>query len=476
MKHSTAIPTRRSRPRSIPFHIAVLCHVFLAIGWNASSDGRNSIIGAAAAAAANHDSRNTAFQTAHSVQTTQRQHPLNTNKNFLKQSYSSRGEGDWDVKNGIVKDDDGSEIIHTQNRVDRLVCQQSQNNDESQAAANKKKMNRRRFVRDPIVASIMMVLIGNYNGKIARAQEVTGVVDDREVILCNDLSGNNGNFECLRDLPPKEPGTVRVFLCRHGQTENNRLGMVQGRRVDPPLNANGRAMAQRIGATLVGPAEKSQKEPSQPLKALTVVHSQLKRAQETALLAHDTFLHNPCHLDPPLVLESRRHEKKDDTTLASLNEVDFGPLAEGQPIQQAKANMSQTYGAWTIGSIDTRPPGGQGESGREILERVALALDELAQIGTTTETILAVSHSTFLRMLLALVMNISLAEAALLEQRNGCINVLDISMTSKHRLPLDQTKLFLPVGMTKPSGNLDIPSTRVVRVNEIRHLTGVSLK
>ena len=43
-------------------------------------------------------------------------------------------------------------------------------------------------------------------------------------------------------------------------------------------------------------------------------------------------------------------------------------------------------------------------------------------------TLFAVSHSTFLRMLLATLLDISLGEAALLEQRNGCINVLDVNV------------------------------------------------
>ena len=32
-----------------------------------------------------------------------------------------------------------------------------------------------------------------------------------------------GNFDCLLDLPPITPGCVRLYLCRHGQTEYNRL-------------------------------------------------------------------------------------------------------------------------------------------------------------------------------------------------------------------------------------------------------------
>lgn len=47
------------------------------------------------------------------------------------------------------------------------------------------------------------------------------------------------NLGCLLDLPPITAGCVRVYLCRHGQTEYNRLRKVQGARVNPPINQTG---------------------------------------------------------------------------------------------------------------------------------------------------------------------------------------------------------------------------------------------
>jgi hypothetical protein len=43
----------------------------------------------------------------------------------------------------------------------------------------------------------------------------------------------------VQSLPPLAVGVKRLFLCRHGQTELNRLGKMQGARVDPELNALG---------------------------------------------------------------------------------------------------------------------------------------------------------------------------------------------------------------------------------------------
>jgi len=43
----------------------------------------------------------------------------------------------------------------------------------------------------------------------------------------------------VQSLPPLAVGVKRLFLCRHGQTELNRLGKMQGARVDPELNELG---------------------------------------------------------------------------------------------------------------------------------------------------------------------------------------------------------------------------------------------
>ena len=58
--------------------------------------------------------------------------------------------------------------------------------------------------------------------------------------------------------------------------------------------------------------------------------------------------------------------------LPALGEVDFGPVAEGQPVSMAKAGMQLTYGAWALGNIDYRPDQG-GETGRDTRSK---ALDD----------------------------------------------------------------------------------------------------
>jgi hypothetical protein len=146
------------------------------------------------------------------------------------------------------------------------------------------------------------------------------------------------NLHCLLDLPPIPENSVRIFLCRHGQTENNRLRKVQGARVDPPINDNGILQATNLGKalSLINPCPQS------------FFSSNLKRAKMTSEIAAN-------QIDPTIAPKQ----------LSSLAEVDFGPAAEGQSIAIAKVGMEATAAAWAVGKIDYRPSEG-GDSGRDV--------------------------------------------------------------------------------------------------------------
>lgn len=142
--------------------------------------------------------------------------------------------------------------------------------------------------------------------------------------------------ECLLDLPPTPDDCVRLYLCRHGQTDNNKYNRVQGARIDAPINETGERMAQRLGQ-----AFGRLKEPPKQ-----ILYSPLIRAQRTAEIAASRF--------------GGRLAK-----LNSLLEVDFGPVVDGKDIATVRADMVRTYTAWSSGFIDRAPAGG-GESGRQV--------------------------------------------------------------------------------------------------------------
>lgn len=195
---------------------------------------------------------------------------------------------------------------------DDVYYDEPNDNDESQKTSS---LNRRHFLEFASTAT----LLGGIEPSIA---------DDE------------ANLDCLLDLPPVSNDCVRIYLCRHGQTENNRLRLVQGARVDPPLNKYGEIMAERLGMAFARLGEENCPR--------IVMHSNMLRATQTAKIASEE-LRNQARLEP----------------LASLGEVDFGPLAEGKKVAQVRADMVRTYGAWAAGFVDARPEGG-GESGREV--------------------------------------------------------------------------------------------------------------
>ena len=159
----------------------------------------------------------------------------------------------------------------------------------------------------------------------------------------------SSQLDCLSDLPPLRPDCVRVFLCRHGQTENNRLHLIQGARADPDLNDFGKLQAQSLGQAL--------QRSSRPGPSL-FLHSDLKRAKQTATIAASQFT-NPSHI--PVQMESL------------LSEVDFGEVAEGQPVEYYRGSMAAAYADWSIGRLDAKMAGG-GETGYEVRPNASLLM------------------------------------------------------------------------------------------------------
>lgn len=316
--------------------------------------------------------------------------------------------------------------------------------------------------------------------------------------LATDSAAPSPNLKCLLDLPPVDSDSVRIYLCRHGQTENNRLHLVQGARIDPPLNDTGRSMARRLGAALSFLPD--------GMAPTVAAHSLLRRARETATLADATVgkirtstiasrtnlgsssdvayaehLSDLIAVSKPLLPDGEDGDvdlSASDLPLSlevipSLGEVDFGATIEGRPSAEVRAGMYATYGAWSAGNID-QVMDGEGESGRQVLYRAASALTALADVASKSGgSVVAVSHSTYLRMLLSTVLNIPLAQGAMMEQKNGCINVLDVNLKRPLKELGPKSELLGgPFSMARDF-SLFIPETKVVRVNEARHLHGL---
>lgn len=136
--------------------------------------------------------------------------------------------------------------------------------------------------------------------------------------------------------------------------------------------------------------------------------------------------------------------------------------------------MAATFGAWAAGAIDKRTGDG-AESGREVLERIAVALETAAAEPrrSNSNSLVAVTHSTFLRVLLAVVDEQPLVASGLAKVENGSINILDINIEGKRQTITNKSRIF--TGGSSNDLQLDFPETQLIRRNEVRHLGGMSM-
>ena len=288
------------------------------------------------------------------------------------------------------------------------------------------------------------------------------------------------NLDCLLNLPPITPGCVRIYLCRHGQTENNRLRLVQGARVNPSINGTGRKQAIRLGEALSRLKQSRVENLEFPKLGL---HSTLLRAQETAeaaslMIGRGTYDEDANYdyvrkyFDTPTLpfMEVERDTLK-LMSEPSLAEIDFGSI-DGKDVKEAKSEMMRTFGKWAIGQIDAS--NGGGEDGRSVLQRVAKALFVLRQYANgTTGSVVAVTHSAYLRVLLCLLQGLPFLAAKTIEQKNCCINVIDVSMKEVVTIT-NKSSVFGGLLSQAPADfRLQIPKAYVIRQNEISHLEGL---
>lgn len=91
-----------------------------------------------------------------------------------------------------------------------------------------------------------------------------------------------------------------------------------------------------------------------------------------------------------------------------------------------------------------------------------------------TRSCAAVSHSSLLRMLLAAVGNTPLVRVTTIEQKNGCVNVVDVSRSGMARLLDPKSRMFVDDKPQQLSDMDELPLFRKIRrVNEKRHLIGL---
>lgn len=156
---------------------------------------------------------------------------------------------------------------------------------------------------------------------------------------------------------------TELAVLRHGRTDWNEAGLIQGR-ADRPLSPAGRC---QVSAWRVPP----------DLAACRWVTSPLIRARETAaILGH-----------------------REAEPVAALTEMDWGAW-EGRSLARLRAEDPAGMAAKEARGLDLRPPG--GESPRDLCNRLRPWLAALAQAAGSGGHRVAVCHKGVIRALLSL--------------------------------------------------------------------------
>lgn len=183
-----------------------------------------------------------------------------------------------------------------------------------------------------------------------------------------------------------------LYFTRHGETDYNRAGIVQGRGVDKPLNTVGLAQAEAL------------KDRLSNVWLDAIYASPLQRAAETAECVGRTHPH----------LKIRK--------MKDLEEISWG-VWEGQNFTpEGKALFGQLRSAWMAGNFEAKLEG--GESAMDVQRRGVRAVQNILQ-QHEGETILIVTHGRFLRIVLAsLLPEFGLKRMEQVKHTNTSLNVL----------------------------------------------------
>lgn len=188
--------------------------------------------------------------------------------------------------------------------------------------------------------------------------------------------------------------TKKIYVVRHGQTDLNLKGIVQGSGVDSTLNDTGRAQAQAFF------------ENYKHIPFDKVYTSALKRTKQTV----EAFV----QLGIPV------------EALAGLNEISWGKK-EGEPITPEEDKYYHyMLDQWQKGNTALRIEG--GESPDEVVKRMKPAVDHiLAQ--KDEKTILICMHGRAIRILLCHLLNYPLKSMDMFEHENACLYILNFTGT-----------------------------------------------
>jgi broad specificity phosphatase PhoE len=213
----------------------------------------------------------------------------------------------------------------------------------------------------------------------------------------------------------------KIYIIRHGQTDFNLQGIVQGSGVNSSLNAMGRAQAHAF-------FEKYQSVPFNKIYT-----SALRRTTET--VEEFIRLGIPCE------------------SLSGLNEISWGSN-EGQKITpEEDAYYHWMMKQWEDGNTSLRIQG--GESPEEVAARQQPVIERIFKHGQD-ETLLICMHGRAMRILLCQLLHYPLKSMDLFEHTNLCLYLLEFTGTMFRVNNYNDISHLTNVKAPKPESNLHL--------------------
>lgn len=198
---------------------------------------------------------------------------------------------------------------------------------------------------------------------------------------------------------------MRIYLIRHGQTDWNIQGKIQGSH-DIPLNEVGRRQAEQL-------AEGMDTRP-----VTRIFSSTLTRAMETAE-------------------RISQRQKVEICPMPQLIEVEFGKW-EGMTWDEIREAYPGEYERWYFNPAEFTPPGGETQD--DVIKRCAWSLKEILKTTNGREDVAVVSHGATVAHLVSYMMQGS--------QEEESIIVENASITTFHYNPLTEDFMLLEINDT----------------------------
>lgn len=243
-------------------------------------------------------------------------------------------------------------------------------------------------------------------------------VDDSSFLSTTQTNSDDDHdvSSFVQNLPPLTKDSKRIVLLRHGETDFNLQGKLQGGGHDLDLNERGHQQAYAVQKALKG------------YPAQVIASSHLERAYQTADVVQQAFF---TAADRPVRVIDHK-----------FGEMRFG-MFEGTRIRPSRVPSDEDEQREVEASrrryLDFQnnilfqnkhvPWPGGGESVAQLEERAMKGLDTLLSQFPHADSFCIVAHGRFNKLLLRHLLGLSGYNS--LEQGNACINVLDVDGDGK---------------------------------------------